>query len=152
MDPLAIRANHIITMGTINVTEHCQKHYREFLFVQKVLVEVQFPWLKVSVRNKVLLGEGKLDIFGIKYHIELTFSPFYPFRFDRIYLKNAGIIFNPAIHVYRDLSLCLYHPLIDMPLCKTVPLVDMVSWIPEWCIHYQEWKKYGVWLGKEIKH
>lgn len=152
MSHLVTITNHTIIMGIINVNKTCQKHYREFLFAQKSLVEIHFPWLKVSIRNKVLSGNGLLDIFGTKYNVELTFSPFYPYRFDRIYLKDAGIQFHPAIHVYRDLSLCLYHPLVDMPLLKTVALIDMVSWIPEWCVHYQEWKKYGVWFGREIKH
>ncbi|TKB99144.1 hypothetical protein [Pedobacter cryophilus] len=139
-------------MGITNVITECRKNYQEFLFVQKALVESYFPWLKVVVKNKLLIADGTLEMFGKSYNVSITYSPFYEYRFDRIFLRNAGIKFNSAIHVYSDLSLCLYHPKIDMPLFKTVSLVDMVSWIPEWCVHYQEWKKYGVWLGKEIKH
>ncbi len=135
-----------------NAAVQCRRNYQDFLFTQKVLVESYFPWLKVRIENKILKALGQLEMFGDFFHIEISYSPFLPNRFDRIYLKNPDIKFNDKIHLYRDLSLCLYHPVIDMPLTKTIPLVDMVPWISEWCIHYQEWKKYGVWLGKEIAH
>ncbi|HRP37522.1 MAG TPA: hypothetical protein PLS50_06980, partial [Candidatus Dojkabacteria bacterium] len=135
-----------------SLIDECKKNYQEFLFVQKVLVELSFPWLDIVIKNKVLIANGTLNLLGDSYDVKMMFSPFFDYRFDRIYIKNAGIKFHPAIHVYNDLSLCLYHPTIDMPLLRTIPLVDMVSWIPEWCVHFREWKKYGVWLGKEIKH
>jgi hypothetical protein len=139
-------------MVITKVITECRKNYREFLFVQKVLVESYFPWLKVEIKNRFLIANGNLIMFGKSYNVSISFSPFYENRFDRIYIKDAGIKYSSAIHVYFDLSLCLYHPKVDMPLLKTLSLVDMVSWIPEWCVHYQEWKKYGVWLGREIKH
>lgn len=139
-------------MEITRVINQCRKNYREFLFSQKVLVELYFPWLEVKIDNKVLYAKGTLKLYGFDYHVEINYSPFNLYRFDRIYLKNAGIAFNSKIHVYHDLSLCLYHPQIDAPLLKTIPLTDLVSWISEWCIHYQEWKKYKVWLGKEIQH
>lgn len=54
--------------------------------------------------------------------------------------------------MYGDLSLCLYHPIIDKKPSETIALFTMIPWISEWCIHYEEWKKYKVWLGKEISH
>ena len=139
-------------METNRVISECRENYREFLFVQKLLVEFYFPWLKVEIKNKLLLASGVLDLLGRSFVVEIKFSPFLDYRFDRIHIKNLGLVFNSKIHLYYDLSLCLYHPQIDMPLGKTIPLLDMVSWISEWCIHYQEWKKYKVWLGKEIAH
>jgi hypothetical protein len=130
----------------------CRKNYQEFLFTQKILVETYFPWLTVRIDDKILKASGRLRISGTFYDVDLSYSPFLPGRFDRIYLKNSGILFNERIHLYRDLSLCLYHPLIDMPHHKTIPLTHIIPWISEWCIHYLEWKKYGVWLGKEISH
>jgi len=139
-------------MGISNVVSQSRKNYQEFLFVQKVLVEMYFPWLDVHIQGKILTAKGILRLLDFSYKVDIKYSPFFDYRFDRIYLKDAGILFNSKIHVYYDLSLCLYHPLIDMPLLKTIPLTDMVSWISEWCIHYQEWKKYKVWLGREIQH
>jgi hypothetical protein len=28
----------------------------------------------------------------------------------------------------------------------------MIPWITEWIVFYEQWKKYGVWFGAEIKH
>ena len=50
------------------------------------------------------------------------------------------------------MSLCLYHPIIDKPYLQCIPLYKMIPWITEWIIFYIQWKKYGVWLGREIKH
>lgn len=134
------------------VIEDCKKNYRDFLFAQKVLVETYFPWLNLELKNKTLAARGILDIFGRRYNTEIFYSPFFDYRFDRIFLKDSGIVYDRSIHVYVDLSLCLYHPIVDVPFNKVIPLVDMIPWISEWCIHYQEWKKYKVWLGKEIQH
>ena len=54
--------------------------------------------------------------------------------------------------ICKDLSLCLYHPIIDKPTFRIIPLFQMIPWISEWIVFYEQWKKYGVWLGKEIKH
>jgi hypothetical protein len=127
-----------------------QKNYRIFLFVQMELVKQYFNWLELSLKGRMIIGSGILEVGGKRYEVDLNYSPFLPFRFDRIYIK--GIRYHYKIHVYQDLSLCLYHPVQDMPFFKTIPLVEMIPWITEWCVHHQEWQKYGVWLGKEISH
>jgi len=128
----------------------CQKNYSVFLFVQKALAIRHFKWIDFTTINKLIKGTGVLAIAGNRFEVEVNYSPFFDYRFDRIYIK--GINYHPKIHVYADLSLCLYHPVQDMPLLRTIPLAEMIPWISEWCIHYLEFKKYGVWLGKEIVH
>jgi len=39
-----------------------------------------------------------------------------------------------------------------MPAFRTIALFNMIPWISEWIVFYEQWKKYGVWLGREIKH
>jgi hypothetical protein len=134
----------------IELVEKCQRDYRSFLFVQSELVKRHFKWLNVFVEGKTLKGYGTLEIFGVRYKVNLRYSPFYTVRFDRIFIEDVK--YHSKIHLYQDESLCIYHPTFDMPLYKTIPLVEMIPWISEWCIHYQEWQKYGIWLGKEIKH
>ena len=134
------------------ITNEIRRNYSAFLFVQKELVKRHFTWLSVDIKGKVIFCKGTLKVFGRFYPVEITYSPFYPFRFDRIFVHDPEITFDHKIHVYGDLSLCLYHPLIDMPYDKTIPLIDMIPWITEWCINYQNWKKYGIWLGREIQH
>lgn len=122
------------------------------LFMEKVLVEYFFDWLRLTQIENALLGKGTLHVGGERFEIILKYSPCLPLRFDRIWITNQNIVYNSAIHVYQDLSLCLYHPTLDKPLFKMIPLVKMIPWITEWCVHYSEWKKYKVWLGREINH
>jgi hypothetical protein len=133
-----------------NVVTTCQKNYQPFLFAQLKVAKQYFHWLTLSLNGRLINGSGVLKVGGQHYQVELSYSPFFPLRFERIFIK--GIVYHNKIHVYGDLSLCLYHPVQDMPLFRTIPLVEMIPWITEWCVHYQEWQKYGVWLGKEIAH
>ncbi|MEN2436278.1 hypothetical protein AAH994_12760 [Weeksellaceae bacterium A-14] len=146
---------NLITILEENIKKQNQKRWFPYLLVQKALVEKYFDWLDVWIdtNEKSLKGVGKLKIGDKSYSIRLSFSPFFPFRYDRIFIEDKSIKYSNDIHLYgNDLSLCLYHPVIDQPLLRKIPLFKMIPWISEWIIFYEQWKKYGVWLGKEIKH
>lgn len=129
--------------------ENCYLH----LLIQKELVSNNFSWLNCEIKGRVLECKGTLNIAKKKYPVIIYYSPFYTVRYDRIYICDKSIKYNDDIHLYYpDLELCLYHPKIDKPLFNIVPLIRIIPWISEWCVFYEEWKKYGVWLGKEIKH
>ena len=134
--------------------EENRNSYFTYLNVQKYLAEKYFDWitLKISNNGKVITGKGTLLIGEKENKVELFFSPFFKYRYDRIYIRDNSIKYHDDIHLYRDLSLCLYHPKIDKPLYSTIPLFKLIPRISEWCVHYDAWKKYNVWLGKEIKH
>src|SRR5690606_8887075 len=104
----------------------------------------------INLKTKSLIGKGTLNIGGKTYEVLLSYSPFYENRYDRIYINDKTIKYNDDIHVYKDLSLCLYHPIIDQALLQKIPFFKMVPWISEWITFYEQWKKYGVWFGKEI--
>ena len=145
----------LITILEGNIRKRNQQNWFPFLIAQKALVEKYFNWLNLSidVKNKSLEGKGILNIGEKSYSIQLSFSPFFPYRYDRIFVQDKSIKYNDNIHLYAvDLSLCLYHPIIDQPVLNKIPLFKMIPWISEWIIFYEQWKKYGVWLGKEIKH
>jgi len=132
-----------------------KKNYFEMLLVEKHLSEKLFNWITFNINGKILEGNGILTIGGKSYKVEIKYSPFIQDiikRFDHIKITNIGLKYNADIHVYGDLSLCLYHPKIDKPEFGFIPLYKIIPWISEWCVHYEEWKKYGVWLGREIKH
>ncbi len=148
---LVTKMSLIETMESSKIKDY-QKDSSYMLRLEKGLVEYHYSWLTLFQTKTDIWGTGNLFINENKYEIILQYSPFLPFRFDRIYIKNQNIKYNRSIHVYSDLSLCLYHPILDRPLFKIIPLFRIVPWISEWCIHYEEWKKYGVWLGREIKH
>lgn len=137
-----------------NIRNDHQKNWHIFLTLQKKLVESNFEWLnlKLNSKSKSLYGSGKLNINDRNYSIILMYSPFNSYRYDRIYVNDKSIKYHKDVHLYLDLSLCLYHPTIDQPLVQKIPLVKMIPWISEWVVFYEQWKKYGVWLGKEIKH
>ncbi|MEK6511851.1 hypothetical protein [Myroides odoratimimus] len=144
----------LIETLVVNTKKEQKKNWYIYLSIEKFLVEKHFNWLNLEIdtKNKSLCGKGILNIESKKYEILLSYSPFYRYRYDRIYIKNIDIKYNNDIHVYGDISLCLYHPIFDKPLFKTIHLYKMIPWITEWVIFYEQWKKYGVWFGKEIKH
>jgi hypothetical protein len=143
----------ITTLEAIIKKRH-QKDWSTFLQVQKSLVEEYFDWihLRIHTKSKSIVGRGKLNVDGELYEVILTYSPFNHHRYDRVYILGKDIAYNKKIHVYADLSLCLYHPIIDKPIFQFIPLFQIIPWITEWIIFYNLWKKYGVWLTKEIKH
>ena len=143
--------SHITTLEN-RIIEDYQKNYWINLSIELLLVEKHFEWLKLEIKGKIISGKGILKIANKNYPIELVYSPFLSNRFERIYIRDESIKYNRKIHLYGDLSLCLYHPIIDRPDFKIIPLYKMIPWITEWCVYYEEWKKYGIWLGKEIKH
>lgn len=145
--------NHITTLEEI-VRKNHQANWELFLSLQKDLVEQNFDWIKLKVdkKNKQLLGKGDLNLGNMNFSVILSYSPFNPSRYDRIYLIDNKLEYHRDIHVYGDLSLCLYHPLIDQGPFQKISLVKIIPWISEWIVFYLQWKKYGVWFGKEIKH
>lgn len=144
----------LITTLEKNIKKEQRENWFLFLSIEKYLVEKHFSWinLKIDSKLKALYGKGVLNIGNRKYEILLSYSPFYNFRYDRIYINKPVIKYDDKIHLYRDLSLCLYHPVIDKSKLQTIPLYRMIPWISEWIIFYKQWQKYGVWLGQEIKH
>ncbi len=140
-------------LGNDIVRNH-QKNWYIFLSIQKNLAEKHFSWLTcaIDINSKKLLGKGSISLGEKKYNIVFSYSPFHSSRYDRIFIADKSITYHKSIHLYADLSLCLYHPRIDQPLSRRILLLDIIPWITEWIIFYEQWKKYGVWFGKEIKH
>jgi len=146
---------NLITTLEVNKIIEYNKNPHLNLLVEKHIAEQHFDWLKFEVFGNYLHGKGTLLIGSKKYSVEIFYSPSHykkTKRFDKIFIKDERIIYNDDIHVYGDLSLCLFHPIIDKPLFNIIPLYKIIPRISEWCVHFEEYIKYGVWLGKEIKH
>lgn len=145
--------NHTTVLEN-NLENDNKINWHFFLSCQKLLVEQNFDWLKLILdsKNKRLIGSGEVKVDQKKISVILSYSPFNLFRYDQIYITDQDIEYHRDIHLYPDNSLCLYHPKIDQPLIQRIPLVKMIPWITEWIVFYEQWKKYGVWLGREIKH
>src|SRR5690606_34959282 len=131
---------NIITIMEANIKKEHQKNWNSFLSLEKYLVESHFDWIELLLnkKDKSLIGKGHLLVNNTKVEILLSYSPFHSYRYDRIYINDSSIEYNDEIHLYRDLSLCLYHPVIDKQYLKTIPLFRMIPWISEWIIFYQQ--------------
>jgi hypothetical protein len=145
---------NLIAILEDNIKLNHKKNWLSFLLIEKLLVEKHFNWicLRIDNQSKLLIGKGTLNVEGKDYEVLLSYSPYNKYRYDRIYINDKSIEFNNEIHLYGDKSLCLYHPVFDKPKLNTIPLYKMIPWITEWIVFYEQWKKYGVWLGDEIKH
>lgn len=133
--------------------ERARKSSNSFLYIEKMLVEEKFDWLKCYIENNTLYAQGFLTPLGCKkrYKIQLAYSYFFPFRFDKIWVVEPEIPFHTDIHMYNNKCLCLYYPG-DLPLNRLTPLSSMVPWISEWLIKYEVWQSYKVWIGEAVKH
>lgn len=134
------------------INENYKSNYRLNLILEKHLVELNFDWLKLRISNKAIIGSGRFYLEKKYYDIEINYSPFFLYRNDRVYLRSENFSFDERMHVYSDLSLCLYHPVIDKSPYQIIPLYKLIPRVIEWCIYYENFKLYKVWLGKEIKH
>ncbi|PRX57529.1 nucleotidyltransferase [Flagellimonas meridianipacifica] len=122
--------------------------------IQKEMIDKHFPWLKTFVSDGVLYGKGKVRPSGCKkeYEIGIKYDPNIIGRKERVFILNDSTIkFGKTPHLYPGNSLCLYYPR-DLPLYLDMNFVDVIPWISEWLVSYELWKKYGVWLAKEVKH
>ncbi len=144
-------------MNLIEILEDKIQHQNRlqwllYLTKEKFFAEKYFRWLKFEIDHSagILIGQGNLFSNHKSYEITIRYSPFYRYRYDKIFIK--GISYHRDIHMYPDASLCLYHPFFDKPAFKHVELFRIIPWISEWIVFYEQWRRYGVWLGKEIKH
>jgi hypothetical protein len=130
-----------------------RKNSSSFLLIEQLMIEERFGWLKCRVMNDTLTGVGFLSVNGgqTKYKIFVEYSYKNVQRYDRIWVVEPYITFNPKTHMYANDTLCLYHP-DDLPFGKITPLAVILPWVSEWLVKYEFWKKYKVWIGEEAPH
>lgn len=122
--------------------------------IQQKMIAEHFPWLKTFVSDGILYGKGKVKPDGCKkeYAIGIKYDPNAIGRKEQVFVLNDSTIqFGKTPHLYPGNSLCLYYPK-DLPIHLDLNFVDVIPWISEWLVTYELWKKYGVWLAKEVKH
>jgi len=124
-----------------------------FLYIEKMLLEKEFDWLKCYVENKTLYAHGYLTPKGCtrRYKVQLAYSYFFPVRFDKIWVVEPNIPYHKDIHMYMNRCLCLYYPG-DLPCNRLTPLATLIPWISEWLVKYELWQRYNVWIGEAVKH
>ncbi len=139
-------------METI-MLENARKYSYSYLLIEKILIESKYDWLHCTIVGNELLGQGYLFSKSKrkKYKILIKYSYYYSSRFERVWVVEPNIRYNPQTHMYFDDTLCLYYPK-DLPVTRITPLVAMVPWISEWLVKYELWEKFKVWAGEEAPH
>lgn len=137
------------------IIRSCQRAAQQDKFSHLKLQEKKI--LKSYEFLEVLTTRSKLSCTGIfkpldysdSYKVVITYTPF---RYPVVYITDPLIVFNPAIHMYKDRSLCLYHPKdFEWNLNRSIA-EHIVPRINEWIIFYEYWKDNKVWAGPEFKH
>ena len=126
------------------------QHYRHFV-MQKLLVEKAFPAFQCS------LCCGLLECTGViqpsdeseQYTVQIHHTEW---GVPEVRVLKPHITPRPAIHMYRNGTLCLYHPPTqpwssNFDLHKTI-----IPWTAEWLVYFELFLIEGRWLGPEVSH
>jgi hypothetical protein len=126
------------------------QHYGRFV-LQTYLLAKHFPFLKCSLRR------GKLECVGSitptehseTYKIRLRYTEW---GFPSVKILHPHIEARPEIHMYRDGTLCLFHPP-SQPWTGVDHLHStIIPWTAEWLVYYELFLIEGRWLGPEVAH
>ena len=142
----------IVTDFMLSPKQKAQKYWLGFLGKTMIECEKQFNWVKFNLEGNRLKGIGTLREEGKNFKFTILYSPFYEYRFDRIYVETKDLIKSLDTHMYDNDTLCLYHPINDLKGRQYIDLVDILPWISEWVYYYCQYLKYKVWLGPEHPH
>ena len=100
-----------------------------------------------SLSNQKIGGES-VDVIFRHYHLNIIYlhtdAP-------KIYIRIPSLHENTP-HLYKDSSLCLYHPS-EFVWDDTKSIAqDLIPWVYMWVFYYERWLEFGEWFGKEFKH
>ena len=119
--------------------------------MQKLLVEKMFPAFQCSLRRGVLECMGVIQPSDESEHYTIQIRTA-EWSAPKVRILKPRITPRPAIHMYRDGTLCLYHP----PTQPWSGANDMhktiIPWTAEWLVYYELYLSEGKWLGPEIPH
>lgn len=124
--------------------------YRRFV-MQKTLMGRFFPGFQCICNKRRLTCIGKItpsegcNTYTIKIEYVEGSIP-------KVWILHPRIVMNSETHVFKDGSLCLYHPP-ETPWKHTDNLHEKIlPWTAEWLVFYELYLVKGVWLGKSAPH
>lgn len=126
------------------------KNYCPFeQYVQKQLVDAEFPECKTVSHNEIL--EVKFQYrhsrFLNEYHIRILY---HSQQLHEVYIMNLDIDPSPKIHMYDNHSLCLYYPPDISPFRRLWITKDLIPMAILWTHQYERWLVNGNdWKGWE---
>lgn len=127
-----------------------QQHYARFV-AQKLLIEKRFPIFHCHLRHGVLECVGTMapTEHSDSYTIRIRHTEW---GIPEVRVVNPVIKPDSKFHMYRDGSLCLYHPK-TQPWLSTANLHEtIIPWTAEWLVYYELFQTEGKWLGVEAPH
>jgi hypothetical protein len=126
------------------------QHYRHFV-MQKHLVEKHFPAFRCRLNRGLLecTGDIRPTDESESYTVRVSLTEW---GIPAVRVVKPHIEHQPGIHMYRNGTLCLYHPPTQpwsgaYDLHKTI-----VPWTAEWLVYYELFLSEGKWLGPEVPH
>lgn len=123
------------------------------LLRQKSLIERNYNYLKCNIiDSKRLICHGVLQPNSScdKYKIKLTYEVG---KKPQVHILDPKIVYNDEIHLYKNGSLCLFHPTdLTWDDHKIIIAKTIIPWVSEWIVFYEIWKITKKWLGAEVRH
>ncbi len=142
--------NHIeimVAKSFLSSRNYSEPHLR----IQKIMLENNFKFLKVSISDNLLTCNGSFK--------PTDFSPTYQYQIKYFYsippvvhVISPLIEFNEEIHMYKDGSLCLYYPKDMSWNSRSLIYETIVPWTHEWIVFYELYKITGRWLHPSVNH
>ena len=118
---------------------------------QKALIEKYFPCFVCTLRNNNLRCTGYItpsegfETYTLQIDYKNGSTP-------KVKVLSPNVAYDHNAHMYKDSSLCLFHPK-ETPWRKIYNIHEtIIPWIAEWLVFYELYKIYGVWIGPEAEH
>lgn len=126
------------------------QHYRRFV-LQALLVQKHFPGFKCRLRCGRLECAGDIQPSddSDKYSIRVQYEEW---KAPKVRILKPHIEPSTDIHMYRDGTLCLYHPPTQPWSGKNDLHKTIIPWTSEWLVYYELYQTEKKWMGPAIPH
>lgn len=121
------------------------------LVLEKRLIDNYFPFINTKIVGDSLLCYGycQPSEYSIIYEYRIEYKAG---EYPNVYPTYPKIEYHDDIHLYNDLSLCLYYPK-DFSFTKESHLYNtIIPWIQEWYVFYEIYQITGKWQHPFVEH
>lgn len=120
-------------------------------YFQKRLVEKYFPCFECSVKRNLLTCTGIIipSEDCVSYTVQIRYKRE---GVPKVRVLSPHVKYDHKAHMYKDSTLCLYHPKENPWSGRQNIHETIIPWIAEWIVFYELYNIYGKWLGPETPH
>lgn len=121
------------------------------LILEKKLLERHYSFVSVKVVDQTLICRGayKPTEYSENYEYKIKFKIG---ERPKVHVITPTIEYNDDIHVYKDLSLCLFYPNDFSFTYKSHLYNTIIPWTHEWFVFYELYLITGKWQHPHVKH